>query len=134
MAADLHIHIRTDAVTDEVMAIFRSPTIIGGPRDNIEAHERAYTIVAETPDIWVGEVSWLKAALLDDAETYVPDPVSQVSEIIGHDYPIIDDALIERVRVALGAKNTTGYSIADAEPVVAFLREHRGQRAFQVSW
>jgi hypothetical protein len=92
--------------------------------------------VSNTPSVWVGEVSWLKAALFDDAETFIPPAVQQIHEIIGEDMPLIDDSLITRVESALGSENPTSYTVAGSEesPVIKFLRDNKGMRAFTISW
>lgn len=166
MAADMKIHVM-DApgkeVSRETLRVFFNGTLgskLGGwPKITddmteeeagslIEAffaesptHEEwgeAYLRVAETPGVWVGEVSWLKAALTGDVETYIPDPVSDVREAIGEDLPIIDQDLIERVMQALKGSNETGYDVANetygVRQIREFLETHRGLRAFTVSW
>jgi hypothetical protein len=87
-----------------------------------------------SPNVWVGEVSWLKAALFEDEEAFVPDAVAEVYEIIGEGLPVIDDALIEKIRTALGAQNRTGYNVTDPDPVIRFLEQHRGKPCFTISW
>jgi len=134
MAADLQIHV-ADRSIEPVLARFNSNTLGSkyfSPRCGFD--DAAFEIIGETPSVWVGEVSWLKAALFGDAEAFVPDPVAQVHEIIGEDLPVIDDALIARVTEALKAPNVTSYSIATADEVIRFLTEHKGKCAFTVSW
>lgn len=90
--------------------------------------------ISDSPNIWVGSVSWLKAALTGSDE-FVPDPVGAVAERIGEDLPVIDETLIEDIETALARENTTSYETEDEESdVVAFLRKHMGKRAFTVSW
>ena len=162
MSADLHIHvIPTDEVSgtaitwesgamvetrvtgmvdDNVLSVFFSSTVGSGWsfgwRDNITHfdRERAHTLVVNTPSVWIGEVSWLKAALFDDSN-FVPEPVSVVSDIIGNKFSVIDDVLIERVKAALQTPNTTGYSVTTrVDDIVDFLTSHKGLRCFTVSW
>lgn len=99
-----------------------------------ELSDAAFSLIAETPQCWVGEVSWLKAALFKDEETFVPNTVAQVSSIIGEDLPVIDDQLIEKIARAFDAPNDTSYSLANKDEVVAFLEEHKGLRCFTASW
>jgi hypothetical protein len=106
-----------------------------GPQD-ATARERAYALISATPSVWVGEVSWLKAALFEDGEeTYVPGVVAQVSEIIGERLPVINDELIGSIRqVFERGENTTSYSVDKGEKVLAFLEQHKGLQCFTVSW
>lgn len=101
--------------------------------------------IADTENIWIGEVSWLKAALMEDGgDMYVPHLVLHVSETIGEDLPIITDELIAEVSKAFTLPNNTvqeggvwggeGYSLAEAHDVIEFLETHKGMRAYTVSW
>lgn len=101
--------------------------------DKHDATRVASERVGRTPNIHVGEVSWLKAALFEDVETFVPGPVMKVSEAIG-DEAVIDDALIEQIEKALQEPNTTSYSLSSVEDIMAFLRQHKGKTAFTISW
>lgn len=136
MAADLHIHVMTPEMTEAHLADFFSNTM--GSRwfapKSVPRSEETWEIVSKSPNIHVGEVSWLKAALLGENDRYVPDPIQAVSDIITDDLPVIDDELIERVRAALSLENKTGYGVSPPDRVVAFLQEHKGKRAFTVSW
>lgn len=133
MSADLHLHI-LKGLTEEELRIFQGPTIVGGEGDNTALKDPLYSKVAHTPNIWVGEVSWLKAMLFGDEDTFIPSPVMGVSEAIGDDLPVIDDALIARVKEALGRNNTTSYDVTKGDEVISFLESYKGERVFQVSW
>ena len=142
MAADLHIHTFKEGELSEAdFRCFNGNTIgskwFGGFMNfgkckgfDCEHWRR----IEGTSNEWIGEVSWLKAALLEDEETYIPSTVQQVAGVIGEDWPVIDDALIEKIRQAFTAENKTNYSLAEAPKVLAFLEDHRGERAFTVSW
>ena len=112
MAADMHIHI-FDNITEGDLANFFSNTLGSkwfNPRPAIDdRRDKAYEKVFSTPDIWIGEVSWLKAGLFDDPETFVPDPVGKINEVIGEDLPVITDELIDRIIEAFELENTTGW-------------------------
>ena len=41
-------------------------------------------VVDATPSVWVGEVSWLKAAVSGDNNTYIPDIVGEIRKLIGN--------------------------------------------------
>lgn len=136
MAADMHIHV-LEGITEDDIAQFNRSTL--GSKYFDAACSAPYDAVAcdaieKTPNMWVGSVSWLKAALTDDIETYVPDPVMIVNDLIGEDLPEITDALIESVVVALQTPNTTDYTICTADEVLAFLQKHKGKRIFTISW
>lgn len=84
-------------------------------------------------NVWVGEVSWLKAMVFDDTKTFVPDVVGTISDIF-HDHPFITEGLIFQVEKAYSVINTTGYSIAEEDEVINFLKKNVGKRGFTVSW
>lgn len=90
--------------------------------------------ISKTEQCWVGEVSWLKADLSGDPDTYIPGTVMKVHDIIGEVLPVIDTALIEKIRGAFKVENTTSYDVTTENAVVEFLTEHKGKRAFTVSW
>lgn len=145
MAADLHIHVLTKEFTEEHFKAFKSHSIgskyfSGFGRGDVEAEFEKkhncslYNLCANTPQVWVGEVSWLKAALCDDPDTFVPAPVQAVATIIGEDFPVIDDDLIAKIEYALGLDNATLYSVCKHSGVIDFLRENKGEKAFCISW
>jgi len=47
---------------------------------------------------------------------------------------VIDDPFMEKVKEAMSIPNKTGYSLANAEEILAFLEEHRGKQVFTISW
>jgi hypothetical protein len=120
MAASYVIRILEGVTEDEVRAYDESVS----PNDDI-----FYKIV-KTPGIEVGEVSWLKAALFDQPDVYIPGPIARLKDIIGDGFPVIDDAFIEAVERAFEAPNTTQYRLNDPTFVLAFLREHKGKKCF----
>jgi|ERR1044071_1725620 hypothetical protein len=141
MAADLHIHVVPDDLEEGVIAAFFSLTIgskhfsgFGRGRVSPEAQERAFSRIADTPNVWIGEVSWLKAALFGDSGTFVPSTVQLVQDAIGEDLPTLDDELERKILAAFEATNATGYNVAGQADVRAFLIEHKGKRLFTVSW
>lgn len=145
MAADYTIHIRTDEVTEEILnRLYRN--VMGHPREKEDPFDQEewekdpiemgkhYDIVYNTPHYVVGEVSWLKAAIFDDDEAFIPDPIGRISELIGEDVKLIDQELIEGVRTAMLLPNQTGYTLNDGDGLVLFLSEHIGKECFAVSW
>ncbi len=140
MAADLHIHVFEDGeLTDEHFRIFFANSLGSkwcsiGAYKNVSWDDPRQKKVRDTPNEWIGSVSWLKAALFADGEKYVPNTVAQVSEIIDEHLPTIDDELIEKIRAAFDSTNKTGYELAEVNDVVKFLTEHKGKKAFTISW
>lgn len=135
MAADMHIHI-FEGITEDDLAVFFANTMASKyfrPGNLGERWQVSYAKISDTPNVWVGEVSWLKAALFED-DTFIPDPISKISEIIGEDLLVIDDALIGRISRALTLPNETVYHLAQAEKIISFLTDNKGERAFTVSW
>lgn len=162
MAADLHIHVMpnepvtgtarqwvnheyvetpvTGVVDEKVLDAFFSNTIgsrwfkgFNGRIDENE-RERAVALISETPNVWVGEVSWLKAALFEDDETYIPNVVQAVSDIIDENLPVIDDELISKIEQVFTNGNKTSYEISSPTEVIEFLKKYKGLRCFTVSW
>ena len=139
MAADLHIHVFDDDMVKQsyitmhrhsLGSKFFDLTVRQPHSDWSHAADR----VSATPNVWVGEVSWLEANLTEDPETFVPSTVEKVAEIIGEEFPVVDDALIEKIAHAMDLDNKTAYRLAKANEVIDFLKEHRGKKAFTISW
>lgn len=141
MAADLSIHIKTDEVTENDLRVFFSHVLgskycnlFFGPRFSQNEEDKAYKAISQSPSIWIGEVSWLKAALMEDNETFVPNAVQKVSGYIGEDLPELTDELIDKILGALISENKTSYKVARVEEVKEFLNQHKGKQVFTVSW
>ena len=162
MAADLHIHVFeegqlteedfriffhncigskwcpiTNAETDEdFAAIFQQDMEDAKAKPSLSERkwQEVHPKLTKCPDVWIGSVSWLKADLLDDGDTYIPSTVGAVSDIIGEELPVIDDELIGKVKAAFELPNETTYRLADPGEVIAFLEQHKGKQAFTVSW
>lgn len=142
MAADLHIHIY-EGIEEADMVSFFSNTL-GSKYFNPQpaGHISKYTDptsswskVSDTPNIWIGEVSWLKASLIEGGtHEYVPSTVKTINEAIGEDLPELTDELIEKICAAFDLENTTGYNLATADKVRPFLEEHRGKKVYTISW
>lgn len=140
MAADLHIHVFADGeLTEDDFRTFFGNSLgskwFNPTASTWDKTEELYAKFDATPNIWIGEVSWLKAALFDDPDKFIPNPVMQVAEIIGEELPVVDDELIEKVGNALKTENqTTAYATSTASEVVEFLQKHKGKHAFKISW
>lgn len=135
MAADLCIHVLDGATEADVRDFFA-----GGNWDEAtKSWGAAHSRVSKTPSVWVGEVSYLRAALTGDAGSSVPTVVLRVGQVIGDHLPVIDEEMIERVAEAWAlppnaAQAVGGYKVAERDKVLGFLRQHAGKRAFTVAW
>ena len=141
MGADLHIHVFEGIDIEDLKEFFANT--LGSKYFNLrrgqgEAWSEAYKKIAKTPNIWIGEASWLKASLCKDEKTadkYVPATVERVCEIIGEDLPILDDILIQKILDALDLPNDTAYNVTTKkDEVEKFLLTHKGKKVFTVSW
>ena len=141
MSADLHVHVLDNGCTRENV-IAQSRNTLGSKYFDMNLSHRAYANLSEhldktggTSDIHIGEVSWLKAAVTGDSETFVPDICAKLSNLIGEDFPTIDDDLILRVKgLYFDVTNETQYTVSDAADVIAWFEEHKGKEAFCISW
>ncbi len=139
MSADLHIHI-LEGITIETLKRFQCNTLgtVFFDPSLWQAHakhsDEDHNAVEKTPSVWVGEVSWLKAAVFNDPDSFIPNPIEAVAELFKQGVVDITDELIERVEKALERSNQTAYRIERKEPVVDFLKEHKGKKAFTISW
>jgi hypothetical protein len=159
MSADLHIHVLEPPCDEATLSRFFSHTLgskwfagffVTGYQGSPQSASD-FKVVGETPNIWIGEVSWLKAMISDDADEYVPEPVSLVHEIVGESLPVLTPDLRDRLLAALHAPNATFYDVAPAEvaadrhrnltegaeqdgSIRSFLEAHMGKRLFTVSW
>jgi len=137
MGADLHIHV-LEGCTEADYRVMCSHTLGSKyhswediPQEHLSKARKA---IMHSPQIWVGSVSWLKAALFEDKETFIPDMVGQVCTLVGEDFPVIDDRLMMVLREAFTAPNTTNYEVASWEKVETFLKAHWGKQVFCISW
>ena len=140
MAADLHIIIAGEQITEEVLAVFFSSTFgskyfnPGNLQPTRSDSDRYFELVSEAPQIWIGEVSWLKASLFGEAEEFIPRTVGTISELIGEDLPVLDDELIGKILAAFDLPNATSYSLNEKEKVAEWLEQYKGQKVFTCSW
>ncbi len=138
MAADLHIHAFAEGeLTEEDFKKFFCHSL--GSKFCDLSRNSKYDLAnfdkfAKTPNVHVCEVSWLKASLFDDSDTFIPSVAEQVSEIVGEDQPVIDDDFIGKIAKAFESDNRTGYDVSEVQGVIDFLKEHKGKRAFKISW
>ncbi len=137
----LHIY---EGLTEDDIREFESSSL-GSPYFSIERkpfdsekvasnHEK----IAGTPIFDVGEVSWLKANLLENADRYIPGPIDKLNDIfpteLVKDFTVITDEVIEKVKEAIGVTNETSYKLEYLFPLIGFLTEHKGKQVFSASW
>lgn len=90
-------------------------------------------VVFNTEGVWCGEVSWLKAALLENVEEFVPSVIEQLNELV-ENFPIINEQSIEQISSLFDLPNTTQYEIAKKEDVIKFLQNNLGHRVYGLSF
>jgi hypothetical protein len=143
MAADLHIHVLLEPCTEDDLAVFFRNTMgskwFGGlafrRQYSLEREQEALDHVVATPSVWIGEVSWLKAGLSEDPSEYVPEPVGEVSRLIGEELPMLTPEFRDALLAAANLRNQVGfYEVAHVGRIRKFLDEHIGKRLFTVSW
>ena len=138
MAADLCIHVKTGWVTDDVWKMFMEECpddLFNTPDEYFDKKDSALEIIRNTPQCWVGEVSWLKAALFNNEEEFVPSPVGRISELIPYWTTVrVTEELIEQVDKAFDLVNSTTYNLVQREKIIDFLRENFDKEVFTVSW
>jgi hypothetical protein len=100
------------------------------PNNSWDAYLKLFDLISGS--IWIGDVSWLKAALFDDAKSFVPSLVEFISELIGEDFPIITDEMIEKVENANFLAHPS-YKTIEPSKVIDFLKKHKGEKTFTLS-
>ena len=136
MSADLHIHI-FEGITEQDLKYFFCNSLGSKYFDITIYHlkqDNLYKKISNTPNIWIGSVSWLKAGLSKDNETYIPTTVNNIQKIINEDLPELTDKLINDILNSFELENKTSYDIAKKEDVKLFLNKHKGKKIFTVSW
>jgi hypothetical protein len=143
MAADLFLHVLTEDFTKDHF-IATKATALGSKYFKWQLSKKEKKLEKEAmeimysdnfPGVFVCEVSWLKATLAEDNETYVPSVAEQIGDLIGDELPVINDDLIEKIKDILeNTKNLTQYSIGDKDDIIDFLIDNKGKRVFSISW
>lgn len=143
MSADFAVHVLTDKFTAEDYKAFASNTLGSAYFDlnfSQAEYEKAYDIdlfcsCSDTPHLYVGEVSWLKASLTGDIDEYVPDLVLHVSELFnGNELLLITDEVIEKVRSIIDSFVEHEHYSSGTEGLLEFFEKYKGSTAFTVSW
>ena len=107
------------------------------PGDRFWHCETHWNAVALSSNVQVGDVSWLKAALLEKSDRYVPDTIGTVEELLSGPVVMTQD-LVRQVDTAFELPNNSTYPIHPGvrDVVRSFLEgcAERGERVFTVSW
>lgn len=145
MAVDFQMHV---ALSDQDIKDYKiaHADTIGSKYENInlnmtveeaELHRQcileSFMRLDSRPGIHLGTLSWLKFGLTGD-DQYTPGALVQISELIGEDFPIIDEELIEKIEHILDTvPNLTTYFVIGSEPVVKFMRKYIGKRVYTLT-
>lgn len=138
MSAELYIHV-LEGVTYRDLEVFQCSTLgtkffnLSLYDEQVRRGDELYDKMSKTPQIFVGEVSWLKAMVTENEEEYVPNSVARIGELL-QDVPVLTLDLLDEIREALQFENTTSYSTASTGSIIEFLQEHLGKRVFTISW
>lgn len=89
-------------------------------------------VVRGTAALWVGNASWLRAELFGASDPYVPAPLLALEGVLANGTAVVNDILIDQVGWCFMQANTTPYSVAHADEVVAFLQANHGHLVFLV--
>lgn len=88
---------------------------------------------------WIGQVSWLKAGLLDDEERYIPAPVRAISVMVG-ERKLLTPEVAKELTVALNLPNRSIYrghsrfrGVVRAQHLKKWLAAHIGTYLVQES-
>jgi hypothetical protein len=129
-------NVRMDQLNDEQKELVRDLALINRkwPRAHMMMWNWAVQEIEQVDSIWIGKVSWLKAALVEGGERFIPGPVAQISDLIDESYPVLTSELADSILTALGTENMTSYETAKPDDVRPWLDSHMGMRLFTVSW
>lgn len=143
MAADFELHVIT---CDQDIVDYRlgMSTTIGSKYENIvpgvdyvKNPDRnvldAKTRLEKTPGVWLGNLSWIKDNLTGEAG-YVPSALGKIDELVGEEFPLIDEQLINQIEYILkNETNDTTYHVTESDVVVDFLKQHVGKPVFSLT-
>lgn len=145
MSADMVIHIM-EHIDKETLKCFFSDTIGSSYQDDLYTCPEGKKKITDcshwnkmtgSPQVAVGEVSWLKASLLENDDRFIPETIGAIENILGEPTVVTPD-IIERVTQAFDLPNQSDYPIPQAESkreeIRKFLTEHQGHYAFTISW
>lgn len=142
MGADLYIHAMRDVTESDLRCFFSHSldsrwenltwTCPWENKDTLMCHH--WKAVMDSPSVWIGGVSWLKAIMLNDP-SFVPEPVQAVYDLIGERLPVLDRELGRKILEAVELPTyRSRYRVTEPSQVFGWLEEHLGERLFTVSW
>lgn len=140
MAADLHIHVGPMPIKPAENSVH---FLLNGAYDIDFDKHMVDSKAGIIEDIWVGEVSWLKAALFEDGDrNFIPPFVKVVSETFpsvysGKSIEITEElisGLMTKMGIAATLKDETQYDLGDPENILMWLTARKGKQAWTVSW
>lgn len=138
MSADQSIHVMTEILSLEDLQIFYSNVLghkwwnpfLWEKKGNLDAMSK----IIDTPRVWIGEVSWLKAGVTGNPKAYIPATIERISQVIDDGVTVCTSEVIEKIQHAFEQPNETDYSLNDVREVIEFLKQHQGQVLFTVGW
>ena len=141
MSASMHIH-SDSYISEEAIKCVMGNTIGSkyfGYKCPLERKyglcEKHYDDVANSDQVTVGDVSWLKAALFED-DKYIPDTIGTINDIL-HDVPFLTERMAKEIDAAFGLDNESIYENTDEsvrERVKEFCKRNIGSLVFTISW
>ena len=136
MAASFKIHVRNNLAMKYLYCLWNEPGYKCPFQDEYQICDCIYEIEMVTPSIYIGDVSWLKAALLYDDDKYVPDPIGKISDAIGvHTLVELTHELKDEIMDALDIPNNSDYELeCDKDKISEFLNRYVGSEIFTISW
>ena len=109
------------------------------PDENENDHTTSlyYKLGELCPNVWVSEVSFLKASLFGD-DDYIPGVVQVVQELIGEDFPVLNDELLQKLTDAINADYDPSYygqmHQNTKNEIIEWLNENKGSELFIIAW
>lgn len=97
--------IANDARAERLKEAGFSEPELGLTWDAWEAARRTYE---REPNVWIGQVSWLKAGLFEDAG-WIPNAVGQISWLVGHEGITLTPGLAGAIMASLNLPNRSNY-------------------------
>lgn len=89
-----------------------------------DEYQAAWDLIGDTPQVtrqWVGQVSWLKAGLMDDSDLYIPGAIRAISNMLSEPR-VLTLGLLGQMMVAFNLPDRSIYS-------KRYLRRARRSRA-----
>jgi hypothetical protein len=90
-------------------------------------------LIEESPQVWIGEASFLDAAVYD-ADDAIPRTVMDVCHLIDDGVTVIDDSFLFDVQEVMDYPNTSKYPVAISRDVLEFLQQYKGMKVFIALW